>query len=198
MVLAMYKDGDMCLLPCSGPKVRVSLMTSGNTRQGSTDDNTPLRDTEPPHILLIEDDDVMREMLAEALRHAGYQVTECNSASQWLESCVHQAAKNRPLDERHDTYDVVVSDIRMPNMSGLDVLRILRVIRCDFICPPTILITAFGNSVTHERARELGAMAVLDKPFPIKYLIEKVREATTGAPSDQHGASADDDTNQKR
>jgi two-component system, response regulator, stage 0 sporulation protein F len=127
----------------------------------------------PPRVLLIEDDEVMREMLAEALRQEGYHVTECAKALPWLLFCVHNSANGSG-----DTadYDVVVSDIRMPNIGGLDVLRIIRDIRCAEFCPPTILITAFGDEQTHATAKTLGAAAVLDKPFQIHDLIEMIRE----------------------
>lgn len=124
-------------------------------------------------VLLIEDDDVMREMLAEALRREGYHVTECAKAVPWLLHCVHNSA-NGTGDA--DEYDVVVSDIRMPQIGGLDVLRILRDIHCTEYCPPTILITAFGDEQTHAMARTLGAVAVLDKPFQMQKLIETIRE----------------------
>ncbi len=132
----------------------------------------------PPHVLLVEDDDVMRNMLAEAFRREGWQVTECADGMRWLQSCVRQATKvdAAQYNAASPPYGVVVSDIRMPNMSGLDVLRILADIQCADACPPTIFITAFGDDETHRRARELGAVAVLDKPFAVRDLIEKVRE----------------------
>lgn len=130
-----------------------------------------------PCVLLIEDDEVMREMLAEALRRGGCQVTECADPVRWLLSCIGQAW-GPPASEAHSQhYDVVVSDIRMPNLSGLDALRILKQLRCTDTCPPTILITAFGDPATHQTARELGAVAVLDKPFATRDLLEAVRAA---------------------
>jgi len=121
----------------------------------------------------------MRDMLAETFRKEGFWVTQCADPLRWLQSCVRKASS--PCSGGYigaDTYGVVVSDIRMPNMSGLDVLRILRDIHCADACPPTIFITAFGDAETHERARELGAVTVLDKPFDVKDLIEQVRAVT--------------------
>ncbi|MFW6171414.1 MAG: response regulator [Planctomycetota bacterium] len=132
-----------------------------------------------PRVLLIEDDDVMREMLAEALRRAGCEVTECGDGLQCLQACGHDTASCQPAEHGVcDTYEVLVSDIRMPNMSGLDVLRTLREILGAEGCPPAVLITAFGDEATHERAQELGAVTVLDKPFAVKELIETVRTVT--------------------
>ena len=128
---------------------------------------------ESAHVLLVEDDGVMREMLAEALRREGCRVTECADAVRWIEFCMSEATTTgaETSDER---YDVVVSDIRMPRVNGLDVLRIVRQVGHGNSCPPTILITAFGDEETHRKASELGAVAVLDKPFPIKQLTDKV------------------------
>jgi len=133
-----------------------------------------------PHVLLVEDDDVMRDMLAEAFQRQGWQVTECADPMRWLQSCVREASTMDVVEytAMDGCYDVVVSDIRMPNMSGLDVLRILGDIHCADACPPTIFITAFGDEDTHRRARELGAVTVLDKPFAVRDLVEKVREVT--------------------
>lgn len=137
----------------------------------------PGQDTRPPnrpHVLLVEDDDVMREMLAEALRRNGYKVTECADALKWLEICTKRASSS-PQVKHQESYDVVVSDIRMPNINGLDVLRIIRSVDIDGSCPPTVFITAFGDATVHQNANDLGAVAVLDKPFPIKDLIDQVR-----------------------
>ncbi len=132
----------------------------------------------PAHVLLVEDDDVMREMLAEALHRNGYRVTECADVFQWLLTCV-RLATTPPSEHGGNKYDIVVSDIRMPNISGLGVLRILKDISCADSCPPTVFITAFGDEQTHRTARELGAVAVLDKPFAIEDLIASVRAVTT-------------------
>lgn len=134
----------------------------------------------PPHVLLVEDDDVMLDMLADAFRREGWQVTKCSDAMRWLQSCVRESTSVDVMEYTATgiSYDVVVSDIRMPNVSGLDVLRILGDIHCANACPPTIFITAFGDEETHRRARELGAVTVLDKPFAVKDLVDKVREVT--------------------
>ncbi|MFO7908173.1 MAG: response regulator [Pirellulaceae bacterium] len=153
------------------------------TSDYSNQDLLPLRPgppgTKPPHVLLIEDDDGMRDMLAEAFRRQGWKVTECVDGFRWLHSCVRETSSPEPAEyAESEPYNVVVSDVRMPNMSGLDVLRILCASRCLDVCPPTIFITAFGDGQTHEKASELGAAAVLDKPFTVGDLIEKVRGVT--------------------
>jgi CheY-like chemotaxis protein len=61
-------------------------------------------------------------------------------------------------------YDLIVTDIRMPGVSGMEVVEGLAGFQG---CPSIVLITAFGDAETHEQARQLGVTAVLDKPFEI-------------------------------
>jgi CheY-like chemotaxis protein len=111
-------------------------------------------------ILLAEDDDEMRAWLASALRGEGYAVEEAENGMDLL------AKLARSLLGLPDCgpVDVVVSDIRMPGFSGLEVLAALR--NTDHAVP-VILITAFGDEETHELAGRLGANAVIDKPFDV-------------------------------
>lgn len=153
-------------------------MTNGHSHLDHGDSGQGLANPSVPHILLVEDDDVMREMVAEALRREGYQVTECEDAFPWLRFCLREVSP-RSMGVPSNRYDVVVSDIRMPGISGLDVLKFLKDIGCELCCPATIFITAFGDENTHRIARELGAAAVLDKPFAIKELIGRIRAVAT-------------------
>lgn len=122
-----------------------------------------------PHILLAEDDKEMRVLLAVALRSAGYGVTECGDGLELLE---HLASFVLP-EEEHQAVDLVISDIRMPGVTGLEILEGLNR-RGDF--PPFILITAFGDVETHARANYCGAVAMFDKPFDVDDLVAKVRK----------------------
>ncbi len=128
----------------------------------------------PLRVLLIEDDDAMRAMLADAFRHEGWDVTECENVFGWLQHCVNDFAEDSGSGT--NSYDVVVSDICMPGMSGLEVMAMLQDMYSAAACPPTILITAFGDDETHHHARALGAAEVLDKPFDTNDLIDTVRE----------------------
>jgi CheY-like chemotaxis protein len=126
----------------------------------------------PPRILLAEDDAEMRALVSDDLRCAGYSVVECADG----------AALLRRLDSANRTpglgVDLVVADVRMPELTGLEVLE--RVRRADPFTP-YIVITAFGSAETRRAAARLGALAVLDKPFEIKDLLRLVEDAI-GAP----------------
>lgn len=122
-----------------------------------------------PQILLAEDDREMRVLLAAALRHAGYGVIECSDGVELLE---HLGSYILPGKE-HEAVDLVISDIRMPGVTGLEILEGLSR-RGDF--PPFILITAFGDVETHAIAEHCGALAMFDKPFDVDDLVDKVRK----------------------
>lgn len=115
-------------------------------------------------VLLVEDDPEMRELMALALRGDGYEVRE---AADGLEALRLLGAEENP------GFDLVVSDVRMPGCSGLEMLQRLRGRPSQI---PVVLVTAFGDRETHARARRLGA-ALLDKPFELNDLRELVFEA---------------------
>ncbi len=157
-------------------------MTNDRSNADFTCSEEGLPEDEPLRVLLIEDDEELRQMLAEALRREGWRVTACADVRLWLRSCIDKGWT--PVSGEHtnpceNRYDIIVSDIRMPDLSGLEALEILQELQCAHLCPPTILITAFGDETTHHKARELGAWTVLDKPFATKDLIETVRNALT-------------------
>lgn len=126
-------------------------------------------DTSPrPCVVLAEDDREMRMLVATMLRRAGWDVVEAADGIDLLD-CLAWVT-----DARDDGSNcVLVSDIRMPGMSGLDALERLRQIGW---AGGIILITAFGDEATHTRAGELGASMVLDKPFDLDALCDAIRQ----------------------
>lgn len=119
-------------------------------------------------VLVAEDDPALREMLAEELSDAGYLVTTVENGRDLLSYVKHADAPPQRLKP-----DLVVSDIRMPGLSGMDVLESLR--DSDW-ATPVILVTAFGDPETHEEARRLGAAHVFNKPFDIDDLVATARD----------------------
>ena len=135
-----------------------------------------MADDSPLRVLIAEDDDEFRAALCEGFQDAGYQVTSCRHGVDLVRELRSLETPARP-----EEFDVIVSDIRMPGITGLSVLAGLR--GMDGI-PPIILITAFGDEETHAEARELGAAALLDKPFEMSELLGKVRDAVASRASD--------------
>jgi DNA-binding response OmpR family regulator len=134
-------------------------------------------------IALIEDDDEMRGLLAVTLHAAGYEITAFRSGLDLLELLEAGGGGSAGVD-------LVISDVRMPGVSGLSLLEGLRSWGGD-PPPPMILITAFGSAKLHAQAHDLGAVAVLDKPFEMDALVAAVAEALRNQ-SSEPGASDSD------
>jgi DNA-binding response OmpR family regulator len=130
-----------------------------------------------PQILLAEDDTEMNCLLAHFLRQDGYDVLQTNNGSQLLEYV--DCLQNFVANEQFFNVDLVISDIRMPGLTGLNVLAELRKDDCTV---PVILITAFGDAPTHAEAHRLGAVAVFDKPFDVDEFRMFVRQLLPPTP----------------
>jgi DNA-binding response OmpR family regulator len=127
-----------------------------------------------PRIILAEDDDEMRKLLAWALRADGYEVIEVDNG---VDLGVHLSLGDGT--GKSSEFDLVISDVRMPGLSGLQVLMGLR--RLDRTLP-CILFTAFGDQELHAEASRQGAAALLDKPFEIDELRTLVKVVLRGRP----------------
>lgn len=119
-------------------------------------------------VLLAEDDYELRQLIAASLRRIGCDVVEVSDGLQLVER-VGASMGAKTLSD----FDVVISDIRMPGWSGLEVLEGLKSAGCS---TPVILITAFGDDDIHRAAGRAGAVAVFDKPFDIADLGSAVRD----------------------
>jgi DNA-binding NtrC family response regulator len=113
-------------------------------------------------ILLVEDKDSLRRVLRLTLENAGYTVAEAVDA---------RAALNEIATSRHR---LVLTDLRMPNGSGLDVLRAARSADPDV---PVIVMTAFGSIDEAVQAMKDGAHDFLQKPVDSNHLLLLVERA---------------------
>jgi DNA-binding response OmpR family regulator len=114
-----------------------------------------------PRLLLAEDDLQMRQLVAEALRKDGYDVVEAVDGMHVLDQVSSWLLDQTP---KGPVINLIISDIRMPGLSGLSLVAGLRQAGWT---TPIILMTAFGDSETHAAAKRLGATAVFDKPFDV-------------------------------
>jgi len=112
-------------------------------------------------LLIAEDDDDMRRMLISALRVDGYEILEARTGLELVEH-LQPWLRRAPGGT---AIDVVITDVQMPHVSGLEVLRALQ--RAHGVPPVIIIITAFGDPQLHRSARALGAEFVFDKPFDL-------------------------------
>lgn len=125
---------------------------------------------EPKHILIVDDDDGIRSMLEQKLFKLGYT---CSVAANGL----HAMQKVRTLEH----YDLVICDLKMPGMSGLDFIKTLRDDQL-FKEIPVLLITGYPEKQKIIEAVRTGISRVLLKPFKhhqIAALIEEILVGTT-------------------
>src|SRR5207244_13050381 len=114
-----------------------------------------------PRILVVDDERSMRELLAIVLRREGYEVL------------LAENGKSAIATLEREQIDILISDIKMPDLSGVDVLRAAKRIDKDIL---GIMITAFASTETAVEAMRLGACDYLSKPFDVDLLRMKVRE----------------------
>ncbi len=116
-------------------------------------------------VLVADDDQVARELLAEALDREGYRVRVADGG----EACVRMA--------EDETFDLVLVDLRMPGLDGLAVLKRLNETQPDL---PVVILTAFATMATAIEAVNAGASDYLSKPFrmeEIKLVVRRTLEA---------------------
>jgi DNA-binding response OmpR family regulator len=122
----------------------------------------------PLRVVLGEDDADLRGLLAATLRADGFEVVEAATGPELLAaitaSLTGLAGAPPPA--------LIISDVGMPGMSGLDVVAALR--RVDQ-ATPVILISGLGDAAARDRARRLGVSAFFDKPFELDELRTMVR-----------------------
>ena len=112
-------------------------------------------------ILIIDDEEIVRVLLRSALKAAGYEVVEAANGRQGLELY------------RHRPTDLIITDIAMPELNGLDM--ILELTR-QFLHAKVIAISgAGGKQNVLDVAKLLGARQTFQKPFSIPHLLDAVR-----------------------
>jgi len=115
-------------------------------------------------ILVVDDEPAIREVFSRFLERRGHAVITCGTAGEGITTAGAQ------------TFDVVVTDLVLPDMTGLDLASSLR-----DICPRSkvILLTGEPSDETARRADELGVYKYLAKPIRAAALIEVVEEAAS-------------------
>ena len=111
---------------------------------------------------VIDDDEAMRESLAFLLSAVGLEVRTYESALAFLEVAPNAEA------------GCVITDVRMPGLSGVDLLRRLRELKLGI---PVIVVTGHGDVPLAVEAMKIGALDFLEKPFDDEVLLASVRSA---------------------
>lgn len=122
----------------------------------------------PGRVIVVDDEPLVRATTAMTLEALGYLVTEVGSPEEAL-ARVHDAS---------DSVDVVVSDVAMPRMSGLDLLRAVHAVRADL---PVILLSGRIDEGLAREAEEAGAWRLLAKPYERSQLADALASALRAA-----------------
>ena len=120
----------------------------------------------PGHIsrlLVVEDDDTIRETVAEALRSEGYDVTTSSDGA---------SALNLVLSESSNPFELIVLDLMMPGLGGLDFCREFRRVNNT---TPVLVVSARDTEADRVIGLELGADDYLVKPFGLRELVARCR-----------------------
>ncbi|MEJ2155233.1 MAG: ATP-binding protein [Desulfobacteraceae bacterium] len=120
------------------------------------------------HILFVDDEPPITRMISQTLSNLGYQLTPYNSPVEALK--LFQSFPER--------FDLVISDVTMPQMTGYELTREILKIRPDL---PVILCTGYDKSVNEESALDVGARALLYKPLTRQDLSATIRNVLNGS-----------------
>jgi CheY-like chemotaxis protein len=119
-------------------------------------------------ILIVDDDKESRDLLCEVLEANGYVVNAVGDGVAARETLVQEGGQR-----------IIIADIRMPKEDGLQLLRHLRQEESQH---DIILMSSFISRAEEKLARELGAQALLEKPFRISELLQVVGELAAKKP----------------
>jgi CheY-like chemotaxis protein len=118
----------------------------------------------PSYILVVDDEDAVRSVIAEALRLDGFKVREAKSGQEALEQVIL------------DPPDLLVVDVLMPEMDGFTLCQKIRAMPEPLNRLPIILLTALDTTLGRQVGQEVGADFYLTKPFSPRQLRQKVRQ----------------------
>jgi CheY-like chemotaxis protein len=131
---------------------------------------SPITTCQPLHILCIDDEPVLREMLEQVLESNGHHVAVASDGQEGLDVFKREQTGNNP-------FEVVITDLGMPGMDGLDVARRVRAFAPD---TPIILLTGWGTLLGEDAAEANTFNAILSKPARVPELMAALAKATSG------------------
>ena len=120
------------------------------------------------HLLMIEDDARLAGMVAEYLEQNAFKVSHCPSGTSGLEYLRQPTAKQ-------ESVDLVILDLMLPDMDGLEVCRRIRALDGPQARTPVLMLTAKGDPMDRVIGLEIGADDYLPKPFEPRELLARIR-----------------------
>ncbi len=114
------------------------------------------------HILIVDDEEMLVEMMRQVLEQLGYTVSAHTDSAAALKAFVSSP----------QTYDLLITDMTMPRMTGTGLAKAVKAVRDDF---PVILSTGFNEQVNEENSQSLGIQALIMKPVGMQQLAKTIR-----------------------
>ncbi|GAG35812.1 unnamed protein product, partial [marine sediment metagenome] len=118
-----------------------------------------LRNSKHIHILVVDDEEIIRNMLQQAIKNAGYDCSNAGNARDAL----------KVLEEKN--VDVVINDIEMPGLNGIELTKIVK----EKYDSDVIVMTGFAKDLKHEEVIERGARDFMRKPFSVKEMLIRLK-----------------------
>jgi len=122
-------------------------------------------------VLVVEDEELIREMVALALQEDGYEVVTTTSGDHAL-SLLQPQQQEKALSLLENSFDLVILDIMLPQINGLDLCRLLRYQGNQI---PILILSARGTESDRVLGLEIGADDYLTKPFSMQELVARCR-----------------------
>ncbi len=170
--------------PGKGSTFHVYLPRIDNEKSLSPDNDTRPVPGGSERVLVVDDEESVTELLSAILTELGYQVTVANSGEEALQLFL----------EAQDHFDLLLTDMTMPHLTGLDLCRQIQAVRPEM---PIILCTGFSELVNREKAADLGIRCFLMKPIRLHRLATAMRtalsprhdeDAATGEPGEPYSS----------
>ena len=117
------------------------------------------------HLLMIEDDFRLAQMVTEYLQQSGFEVTHASSGAQGLQL----------LEQGAEPFQLIILDLMLPDMDGLEVCRKIRTLGSAINLTPVLMLAAKGDPMDRVVGLELGADDYLGKPFEPRELLARIR-----------------------
>lgn len=164
-------NGGLDIVSSRGEGTRVSVylpLHEGTTDARTTPERAAATEGQGQHVLFVDDERAVGMVCASLLTRNGYKVTV-------FQSPVDALAR---FSQRPEEFDLVVTDLSMPFMTGDQLVRALLALRPTI---PVLMITGFSAGLTRHKVREMGVVDLLQKPIAGQTLMEAVRRALSAA-----------------
>ncbi len=121
----------------------------------------------PKTVLVVDDSGTVRQQVTMALKQAGFSTAEAGDGKEGLDKITAGGI------------DMVICDVNMPNMNGLEMVEQVKA-KPEFSALPIVMLTTEGQPAMIKRAKEAGAKGWIVKPFDANQLIQAAKHLTGG------------------